>query len=256
MTRIPSSAPAIERRRLDGQQPIDVAGHQQRLLEARRDVRIEPAGLGVRGDRLVEEPAVAAGVDESGEQLGIVAVAVGFAEQAHERSLRLADVRLEVGVELVRDRQARVELERAAEAPPRRAPRCRASPSMYLPITRWQRPRCAHAGAKRGSSSRQLLVQIARLRRARRRCAPARWRADRARRRAASCGASGAGDGARPASGSDSASTTRRAMSSCSRNRSPSDDWTVCDVSSVPPGASTSCADGAQLVARRAAACP
>ena len=39
-----------------------------------------------------------------------------------------------------------------------------------------------------------------------------------------------------------SASTTRRAMSSCSRNRSPSDDWTVCDVSSVPPGASTSCA--------------
>ena len=29
-------------------------------------------------------------------------------------------------------------------------------------------------------------------------------------------------------------------MSSCSRNRSPSDDCTVCDVSSVPPGASTS----------------
>ena len=26
---------------------------------------------------------------------------------------------------------------------------------MYLPMTRWQRPRCAHAGAKRGSSSRQ-----------------------------------------------------------------------------------------------------
>ena len=31
-------------------------------------------------------------------------------------------------------------------------------------------------------------------------------------------------------------------MSSCRPNRSPSDDCTVCDVSSVPPGASTSCA--------------
>ena len=34
-----------------------------------------------------------------------------------------------------------------------------------------------------------------------------------------------------PASGSESASTTRRAMSSCSANRSPSDDCTVCEES-------------------------
>ena len=35
---------------------------------------------------------------------------------------------------------------------------------MYLPITRWQRPRWAHAGAKCGSSSSAALVQVARPR--------------------------------------------------------------------------------------------
>ena len=76
---------------------------------------IEPARLGMRGDRLFVESAVAAGVDEPREQLRIVAVTTGLAQQAHERPLRLADVRLEVCVELVRDREARIELERAAE---------------------------------------------------------------------------------------------------------------------------------------------
>ena len=63
----------------------------------------------------VVESAVATGVHEPREQLRIVAVTVGLAQQAHDRSLRLADIRLEVCVELVRDRQARVELEGAAE---------------------------------------------------------------------------------------------------------------------------------------------
>ena len=88
ITRIPSSAPAIDRGRLERQQALDVAGHQQRLLEAGRDVRIEPAGLGVRGDRLLVEPAVAAGVDEPGEQLRVVAVTARLAEQPHERRAR------------------------------------------------------------------------------------------------------------------------------------------------------------------------
>ena len=114
MTRIPSSAPD-RRRRFDREQPIDVAGHQQRLLEAGRDVRIEPARLGVRGDRLLEQPAVAARVDEPGEQLRIVAVTPRLAQQPHERALGLADVGLQVRVELVGDRQPRVERERAAE---------------------------------------------------------------------------------------------------------------------------------------------
>ena len=67
--------PATTRGRLDRQEPIDIAGHQQRLLEARGDVRIEPARLGMRGDRLVVQAAVAARVDEPGEELRIVAVA-------------------------------------------------------------------------------------------------------------------------------------------------------------------------------------
>ena len=140
---------------LDGQEPIDVARHEQRLLEARRDVRVEPACLGVRGDGLFVQAAVAARVDEPGEELRIVAVTVGLAEQAHQRAVRLTDVGLEVRVELVGDRQPRAQRERAAERVLGALPRCRASASMYLPMTRWQRPRCAHAGAKRGSSSRQ-----------------------------------------------------------------------------------------------------
>ena len=103
---------------------------------------------------LFVEAAVAAGVDEPREQLRIVAVAVGLAQQAHERRLRLAHVRLEVRVELVRHRKPRVELEGAAEGLlGARVAVGRAS--MNLPITRWQRPRCAQAGAKLGSSSRQ-----------------------------------------------------------------------------------------------------
>jgi hypothetical protein len=69
----------------------------------------------VRGDGLLEEPAVAAGVDEPREQLGIVAVARGLAQQPHDRPLRLADVRLQVRVELVRHGEAGVDLERATE---------------------------------------------------------------------------------------------------------------------------------------------
>ena len=48
------------------------------------------------------QAAIAAGVNQPGEQLRIVAVTVGLAQQPHEGALRLTDVRLEVGVELVR----------------------------------------------------------------------------------------------------------------------------------------------------------
>ena len=54
-------------------------------------------------------------MNETGEELRIVAVPVRFAEQTLERPRRLTDVRLEVGVELVRDRQPRVERERTAK---------------------------------------------------------------------------------------------------------------------------------------------
>ena len=108
-------APRNDRRRLDSQQPLDVSGHQQRLLEAGWDVRIEPARLGVCGDRLCVEPAVATGMNEPGEQLRIVAMTVGFVQQAHDGSRRLADVRLQIRVELVRHRKSRVDLERLPE---------------------------------------------------------------------------------------------------------------------------------------------
>ena len=89
------------------------------------DVRVEPARLGVRGDRLLVEAAVAAGVDEAGEELGVVAVARRPRRAgARAASRRLADVGLEVGVELVGDGQARVERRARAGRPPRPAPRC------------------------------------------------------------------------------------------------------------------------------------
>jgi hypothetical protein len=71
---------ADDQRLLDSQQPIDVTGHQQRLRDARRDVRVEPACFGVRGDGLFVEAAIATGVNEPCEQLGIVAVTVGPAQ--------------------------------------------------------------------------------------------------------------------------------------------------------------------------------
>ena len=75
----------------------------------------------------------------------------------------------------------------------------------------------------------------------RRTCGPARSPAGTTRRRVECAGASGVETPLRRSTAATSASTTRRAMSSCSRNRSPSGDWTVCDVSSVPLGDSTSC---------------
>ena len=85
----PLVAARAKRRRLHGQEPLEITCHQQRLSETRGDVRVEPACLGVRGDGLVVESTVATRVDEPREQLRIVAVAVGLAQQTHERSLGL-----------------------------------------------------------------------------------------------------------------------------------------------------------------------
>ena len=132
---------------------IEVGGHEQRLLHARRHVRIEPARLVVRGDRLLEKPAVSARVDETREDLGIVAVPGGLVQEPHERLLRMTDVGLEVGVVLVRRPRAAGSARARGGTPPRRALRCPAWPPTYLPITRCLRPSCAQAGANRGSSS-------------------------------------------------------------------------------------------------------
>ena len=70
----------------------------------------------MRGLGGVEQPAVAAGVDEAREDLGVVRILAREAQQARHRVARAAHLRLVVRVELVRHRQLRVELERPAEA--------------------------------------------------------------------------------------------------------------------------------------------
>ena len=66
------------------------------MLEARRHVGIEPARFGVRGQGLFEEAAVAAGMDESGEELGIIAVTPCLADEPLEPAPRLTGVGLEM----------------------------------------------------------------------------------------------------------------------------------------------------------------
>src|SRR5262245_62751867 len=78
-------------------------------------MRIQPARLVIGGDGLGVEPAITAGVDESGKQLWIITVTVGLPQQAHETPLRFPKVRLEVCVKLVRYRKSWVELEGAAK---------------------------------------------------------------------------------------------------------------------------------------------
>ena len=242
MTRIPSSAPGDERRRRDRQEPLDVARHQHRLLDAGGDVGIEPARLLVRGDRLVEEPAVAAGVDEPGEQLRVVAVAVRLAQQPHDRARRLADVRLELRVELVRHRQARVELERAAE----RVLGARLAVGATLDVLADHAVAAAELRPRRREVGIQLqaaLVEVARLRElgvgARQLVGAqvqlvARALVGRVRR--------GRGVGAAERQRQAPRPRAARCRPAGGTGR-PGSDWTVCDVSSVPPGASTSCAD-------------
>lgn len=67
------------------------------------------------GQGLVEESAIAARVDESRVQLGIVAVTPCLAEQPDHGALGMPVVRLEAGEQLVRDGQPGVQLERAPE---------------------------------------------------------------------------------------------------------------------------------------------
>src|SRR4029077_21033417 len=86
-----------------GHEPGHVAFQQPSLLDAGRDIRVEAAGLGVGGDRLVEQAGVAARVHESREELGVVAVPRGLAQETYDGFARPAGVSLEVRIELVRD---------------------------------------------------------------------------------------------------------------------------------------------------------
>ena len=100
---------------VQGEQAVEVPRHQHRLRDGGDGVRVEAPRFLVRGHGLLVEPAVPGGVDESREQLGVVAVPPPFAQQAHQRVQGVAGVRLEARVEAMRHGQARVEVQRAAE---------------------------------------------------------------------------------------------------------------------------------------------
>ncbi len=113
--------------RVDGDEPVDVALHQQGLQEAGRDRRVEPPGFGVSGDRLLEQARVAARVDESREKLGIVAVARGLVQESDHTFAGPARIGLEIRIELVRQRESRVQGDRPDECFLGASYRCRAS---------------------------------------------------------------------------------------------------------------------------------
>src|SRR5262249_14579564 len=103
------------RGKLAANEPIDVAGHQDGLIDARGHIRVEAARLGMCRDGLIVKSAVPTGVDEAGKKLRVVAVTLGFAKEAYESSLRLPHVCLEIRIEFVRDGQVRIERERPSE---------------------------------------------------------------------------------------------------------------------------------------------
>src|SRR4030095_9067786 len=100
---------------LDALETIDVAFHQQCLLETGRDVWIEPARFGVGGDRFLEQTAISARVPEAGKEIRIVAVTSALTEQAHHALFGATGVGFEVRIILVRHRESRVQRDRAPE---------------------------------------------------------------------------------------------------------------------------------------------
>ena len=122
---MPSSAPASSGGGSTDEEAIDVACHQQGLLETRRDIRVEPPGLEVGGDRLFVQAAIPAGVNQTDEELGIVAVTIRLGQQSNDGARRLSDVGLEIGVELVSHGQVRAQRQRAFQGVFGARSRCR-----------------------------------------------------------------------------------------------------------------------------------
>ena len=81
----------------------------------RLDRRIEAARPHVRSQRRAEQAAVAAGVDEPGEQLRIRAPAARLAEQPHHRVARAPAVDVDLRHQVVGQRQIRIQLEGALQ---------------------------------------------------------------------------------------------------------------------------------------------
>ena len=136
---------------------LEVALLPERVDDAGGQVGIQALGLAMGGQRSLVQARVAAHVHEAREQLRVVARVPGQAQQAHHGLLRTADLRLQLRVELLDERQPGAEL--------LRAPQCVLGPrqvggeggmSRYFPIIRSTRPRRAQAGANPGSSATHL----------------------------------------------------------------------------------------------------
>jgi hypothetical protein len=100
--------PTLALRTLGRDDLFDIEFHEQRLLKTGRNVRVEPPGLSMGGERFLEQSGVPARVDESGEEFGIIAVARGLAEKPGDRFTRPTGIGLEIRVELVRHRESRI----------------------------------------------------------------------------------------------------------------------------------------------------
>ena len=97
------------------QHALVVARGEIRMRHARSDVRVEAARMLERGDRRVEQATVAACLNEPCEELGVARAVVGATNQAQHRCFGLPELDFEVGVEVVRDRQVRIQLEGSCE---------------------------------------------------------------------------------------------------------------------------------------------
>jgi hypothetical protein len=94
---------------------VDIAREHERLLKAGLDAGIEPARFSVRRQRFPVEARIPARMDEARKQFRVVAVARRGIQQPNHRARGLADVGFEIRVELMRDGQLRIQLERAIE---------------------------------------------------------------------------------------------------------------------------------------------
>ena len=94
---------------LDG--AFEVAAHEERMGDARANRRIQPRRPPVRGHRRVEKADVSTGVHQPRVQFRIAAAASNAAEQPHHGLERSARFNFEVGIEMMRQRQIRVDAE-------------------------------------------------------------------------------------------------------------------------------------------------
>ena len=246
-SRRPSASSAIRRSwKSDGvgglaDDALHLAPRPQGVDDARPDVRVQAPGLAVRRLGGLEQPAVAARVHQAGEDLGIVAGRAGAGPAVAPSPRASAPSPTRGGRRACGRRTAPGRARARAGSRPRPA---RGSPRGARGSTwtsaggsgrAWPTPaRRPGRGPRTGGTGRARRPPGPSR-------APPRWRAGRTRRRGRSPGRPGAWPPSRPASEGESASTIRCVSSSCSRNTSPIEDWSVCVETSVPAGASTSC---------------